>query len=231
MDPNCAVTKQSSAAEWPPHRKPDSLLLDRKWRLRLPVWLEVISELRETWEYKPKKTFYVTPWSLGLPPQSDSNAAVSVVGTAAVFVTTCVRGSPQHIQSVRKSLTPSIHLSKDIHTGHQVKRITQGSGNGHMGTREDGENQKRETCCCLIAAGLISGVIAARQCTESLTVLCRFKLSALGFDCYPGSLEKGGSSQMPGRAPGSLLPFPCVSSLPSPLAELSAGTKTSRSFL
>lgn len=57
-------------------------------------------------------------------------------------VTTCMRGSPQDIQSVRKTLAPSIHLSQDIHTGHQAKCITQGSGNRHMGTREDGENQK-----------------------------------------------------------------------------------------
>lgn len=42
--------------------------------------------------------------------------------------------------------------------------------------------------------GQISGVIAARQCTDSLTVWCRFELNALGFDCYSRSLEKGGNS-------------------------------------
>lgn len=42
MDPNRAVTAQSSATEQPLRRKPDSLLFDRKWRLRLPAWLDII---------------------------------------------------------------------------------------------------------------------------------------------------------------------------------------------
>lgn len=139
-DLNHAVTSQSSAARWPLRRKPDSVLFDREWTLGLPAWLEMISELRKTWGYKQKQPIYVMLWSLGLPPWSDSDASVSVVGIAQCY--TCIKGSPQHVQSVRKAPMPSVHLSKDIHTGHQAKHFTQGSGSGPMGARADGENQK-----------------------------------------------------------------------------------------
>lgn len=101
MDPNRAVTEQSSDTELPPCRKPDSLLFDRKWRLRLPTQLEIISELQETWEYKPKKPLYVMPWSLGLPPQCNSDAAVSVVGTARCY-------------NIRERVTPACPKCKEI---------------------------------------------------------------------------------------------------------------------
>lgn len=100
-----------------------------------------------------------------------------------------VGGSPQHIPSVRKSLAPSVHFSKDTPTGHQVEHIIQ----RFMNNRKVGEKHRKEPYRCLKSAGLTSGVLAARLAVQ---LLWSFKLNYLGFDYCSESPDKGGTSWM-----------------------------------
>lgn len=110
------------------------------------------------------------------------------VGTAQCY--TCLKRSPQHVQSVRKALMPSIHFSKDIHTGHQAQHFTQGSGNGPRGARGRwGEPEIRDLLPPVSSRSDLGVITVHWHCS-----VCRSKLNALGFDSHSRSLENGGSS-------------------------------------
>lgn len=132
------------------------------------------------------------------------------VGTAQCY--TCLKRSPQHVQSVRKALMPSIHFSKDIHTGHQAQHFTQGSGNGPRGARGRwGEPEIRDLLLPVSSRSDLGVITVHWHCS-----VCRSTLNALGFDSHSRSLENGGSSvwveQLPAPSSARGDAFPSTSS-------------------